>query len=79
MQWPIKQMDFNEIGLTHSAIPLNEIQTSIFNIIQLQGPIHKDMICNQLAISSNELASHLLGLELNGLIHLQASNMYSCS
>jgi len=79
MQWPIKQMDLNEIGLSQSAIPLNEIQTSIFNIIQLQGPIHKDIICNQLAISSNELASHLLGLELNGLIHLQASNMYSCS
>lgn len=79
MQWPIQQIKDNTTGLTQTNFPLNEIQTSIFNIIQLQGPIHKDNICNQLAISSNELAGHILGLELNGLIHLQAGNMYSCS
>lgn len=79
MQWPIKQMDLNTLTLLQTTVPLNEIQTSIFNIIQSQGPIHKDFICNQLAISSNELASHILGLELNGLIHLQAGNMYSCA
>ena len=79
MQWPINQIDVNATSLTQTAISLSEIQTSIFNIIQLQGPIHKDIICNQLAISSNELARHILGLELKGLIHLQAGNMYYCS
>jgi predicted transcriptional regulator len=79
MQWPINQINPNVTSLVQSSTPLSEIQTSIFNVIQLQGPIHKDIICNQLAISSNELAGHILGLELIGLIHLQAGNMYSCA
>lgn len=79
MQWPIKQIEDNALDLSQTTAPLSEIQASIFNIIQLQGPIHKDIISSQLAISSTDLAGHILALELNGLIHLHAGNIYSCS
>jgi DNA processing protein len=79
MQWPIKQIAPEEINNSQGLIDLNPIQAAIFKIIQLQGPIHKDVICSQLTISSNVLAGHILALELNGLIHLQVGNVYSCS
>jgi hypothetical protein len=79
MQWPIQQIAQDEINFQQELIDLSPIQASIFKIIQLQGPIQKDIICGQLSISSTELASHILGLELNGLIHLQAGNKYCCS
>jgi DNA processing protein len=79
MQWPIQQIAPDEINFQQELIDLNPIQASIFKIIQLQGPIHKDVICSILSISTIQLASHILGLELNGLIHLQAGNKYCCS
>ncbi len=79
MQWPIKQITSKEINNPQGILNLSPIQASIFKIIQLNGPIHKDVISNQLAISSSVLASHILALELKGLIHLQVGNLYSCS
>jgi DNA processing protein len=79
MQWPIKQIASEEINNPQVLLDLNPIQANIFKIIQLQGPIHKDVICSQLTISSNVLASHILELELNGLIHKEVGNLYSCS
>lgn len=58
------------------ALSLSPILQSIYLLIQSQGPIHKDAIALQLAIASSELSAHLLSMELNGLIHLQAGNLY---
>jgi hypothetical protein len=60
-------------------LQLAPIEKTIYLLIQSQGPIHKDAIEMQLAISSSVLAGYLLQLELNNLIHLQAGNIYSCS
>jgi DNA processing protein len=62
----------------HSKI-MNQNAKSIYLLIQSQGPIHKDSILIQLAISNDILAEHLLQLELNGHIHLLAGNLYACT
>jgi DNA processing protein len=73
MNWPVK-----ENNPIKDELPLNSITQSILQLILSQGPIHKDAIMSQLAISSGILASQLLELELNGFIHLQAGNKYVC-
>jgi DNA processing protein len=77
MNWPLKEIK-NEILFDTKLTTLDPIALSIYLLIQSQGPIHKDTIANQLAISNSSLANYLLGLELNGLIHLQAGNTYIC-
>ena len=58
---------------------LDAVAKSILLFIQSQGPVHKDIISMGLGISNSILAEHLLLLELNGLIHLLAGNMYTCN
>lgn len=86
MNWPLQKSELqkntlpliNETEKVNALIlSLSPMHQSIYLFIQSQGPIHKDAIANQLAISSNELSAHLLSLELNELIHLQAGNLYS--
>jgi len=86
MNWPL-QNDQAENDHSNAAtedlktqsllLSLPPILQSVYTCIQTQGPIHKDAISEQLAIPSPELSSHLLSLELNSLIHLQAGNLYS--
>jgi DNA processing protein len=66
-------------GNQNSFSNLEPIAQSIYLLIQSQGPIHRDTIMNQLALSNGVLASQLLEMELNGLIHLHAGNNYSCT
>lgn len=81
LNWPAQQVIPND-SINHRSKPhevLDTIGASLYLIIQAQGPIHKDRIEIQLGMSSGVLASYLIQLELNGLIHLQAGNLYSCS
>ena len=86
MNWPLQksEMQKNTVPLINETekvnallLSLSPMHQSIYLFIQSQGPIHKDAIAQELAISSNELSAHLLSLELNELIHLQAGNLYS--
>lgn len=86
MNWPAKNIAANNEALPIISddektqalfLSLAPILQSIFLLIQSQGPIHKDAISKQLDIASSELSNHLLSMELNGLIHLQAGNRYS--
>jgi DNA processing protein len=83
MNWQAKEIV--EVQNTDTPIPfslasnlsLNPIEQSIYLLIQTQGPIHKDAISIKMGMASGILAIHLVDLELNGLIHLQAGNQYS--
>jgi DNA processing protein len=86
MNWPAQNITaahsdlpvINEDAKTQTLLlSLPPILQSIYLLIQSQGPIHKDAISQQLAIASADLSAHLLSLELNNLIHLQAGNLYS--
>lgn len=81
LNWPAQQMVSHPLNTTQgmTELQLAPIEKTIYLLIQSQGPIHKDAIEMQLAISSSVLAGYLLQLELNSLIHLQAGNLYSCS
>ena len=86
MNWPLQN---NQAENDHSNAATEDLKTqslllslpsilqSVYTCIQTQGPIHTDGISHLMAISSPELSSHLLSLELNSLIHLQAGNLYS--
>ncbi len=78
MNWPLKETK-NEILFDTKLTTLDTTALSIYLLIQSQGPIHKDAILSQLSISNGILAGHLLVMELNGLIHLQAGNQYACT
>ncbi len=79
MRWPEIVNEQNVHQNIQAQIVLDPIQQSIFLLIQSQGPIHKDAIASEIGIENGVLASHLLQLELNGHIHLQAGNLYSCT
>ena len=79
MQWQQKKDVIIETSDKQDYSKLNPIELSIFKIIQMEGSIHRDSICNQLGISINEIANPILTLELNGFIHLHSGNCYSCS
>ncbi len=87
MNWPAKEiLDQEQLAKNplsqnaksqQTSLILNPVTQSIYLLIQSKGPIQKDAICMELAISSSVVAGHLLELELNGHIHLQAGNVYS--
>ena len=79
MQWQQKKDLIIEKNLKQDISQLNPIELSIFKLIQMEGSIHRDSICNQLGITINELANPILTLELNGFIHLHSGNCYSSS
>jgi DNA processing protein len=81
MNWPLPTINNQAPAIANNilTLTLSPILQSIYLLIQSQGPIHKDAISQQLAIPSNELSAHLLTLELNGIIHLQAGNLFSVS
>jgi DNA processing protein len=79
MNWPIPILNDTAPKIVNNilALSLSPLLQSIYLLIQSKGPIHKDAISQNLAIPTNELSAHLLSLELNGLIHLQAGNLFS--
>jgi DNA processing protein len=81
MNWPLPTINNQAPAIANNilTLTLSPILQHIYLLIQSQGPIHKDAISQQLAIPSNELSAHLLTLELNGIIHLQAGNLFSVS
>lgn len=84
MNWPqapptIQNSNSNPFTQNALKLSMDPIAKKIYHYIQLHGPIHKDQIAQEMNMDLGSLASHLLGLELNGLIHLQAGNRYSCS
>jgi DNA processing protein len=81
LNWPAQKRNQQDLKKNQpiAFVNLDPIEQSLFLLIQSKGPIHKDAIEMQLAISSSVLAGYLIQLELNGLIHLHAGNVYSCS
>jgi DNA processing protein len=80
MNWPKQVQDataHQENG--NELFKMDVVANSIYQYIQSQGQVHKDFIALQLGISNSKLAEHLLILELNGLIHLLAGNLYVCT
>jgi DNA processing protein len=56
---------------------LTPICEEILQYIVLQGPIHRDQIANQFKLNIAMLSTHLLSLELNGLILPHGGAFYS--
>lgn len=56
---------------------LTPICQEILQYIVLQGPIHRDQIANQFKLNIAMLSTHLLSLELNGLILPHGGAFYS--
>lgn len=79
MRWPALVSEENKLQPIQAKIILDPIPQSIFLLIQTQGPVHRDHLATQLGLTNSELTMHLLQLELNGHIHLQAGNLYSCT
>ena len=86
MNWPQSTQaihpsnnNFNHLSSNQVSLPTDPTAKTIYTCIQLNGPIHKDQIAQQMHMDQGSLASYLLSLELNGHIHLQAGNTYCCS
>lgn len=56
---------------------LAPIAQEILQVIVKEGPIHRDQLANQFKINIGLLSTHLLTLELNGLIHPHGGAYYS--
>lgn len=56
---------------------ITPICAEILQYIVLQGPIHRDQIANQFKLNIAMLSTHLLSLELNGLILPHGGAFYS--
>lgn len=65
--------------VSQKALPfsLTPICQEILQYIVLQGPIHRDQIANQFKLNIAMLSTHLLSLELNGLILPHGGAFYS--
>ena len=74
MNWPISDPKSVEKQLKLILDP--ELQRVLL-LIELQGPIHRDELANQLKINASLLSSHLLSLEMQGQINLLAGNLFS--
>lgn len=75
MNWPEKQASPTQVK--QSALVLDSIPQAILMFIEQNGPIHRDAISTALNMPHAVLAGHLLTLELDGYIHLQAGNCYT--
>lgn len=78
MNWPLPSPPQTNLNpeLIQKQLILDPLEQSILSIIQEQGPIHRDQVCMALKVHSSEISGHLLQLELDGYIHLQAGNTY---
>ena len=59
------------------AIGLSITEEELLNTIRSKGPIHRDELANLLKINIGALSTHLLTLELNGLILPHGGAFYS--
>lgn len=66
----------NDATLQQQIHNLSPILQAIYSLIEANAPIHKDQIAQKLDIKVETLSAHLLDLELNNLILLQAGNQY---
>ena len=56
--------------------PMSPIIKELLLYIKSQGPVHRDQITMQFNLNNGELSSHLLHLEMLGLIQMQAGNRF---
>ena len=75
MNWQATQK--NTAEKVQLSLILDTTQQALLVLIELKGPIHRDQISAELGMKNAELATHLLHLELEGYLHLQAGNTYS--
>jgi DNA processing protein len=73
MNWPIPDLPIIEKQLKLLLDP--ELQRVLL-YIEMQGPVHRDTLANQLKINASMLSGYLLSLEIQGHIHLMAGNLY---
>ena len=75
MQWelplPVKITTANPLTLLFDPLTI-----AILNMIEQKGPIHPDQLSYGLQLSSGELSTHLMNLEMQEMIHKQAGNTY---
>jgi predicted Rossmann fold nucleotide-binding protein DprA/Smf involved in DNA uptake len=56
--------------------PMSPILKELLLYIKSQGPVHRDQISMQFNLNNGALSSHLLNLEMLGLIQMQAGNRF---
>jgi DNA processing protein len=75
MQWelplPVKTTTSNPLTLLFDPLAI-----TILKMIEQKGPIHPDQLSYNLKLSSGELSTHLMNLEIQEMIHKQAGNTY---
>lgn len=79
LAWPLppKQNPSSIPLYPKQKVALNPTEQSVLDMIAINSPMHRDLLCAQLNMSYSELSGHLLALELAGQIHLQAGNSYT--
>jgi DNA processing protein len=74
MNWPI----FDPIPVEKQLkLMLDPELQRVLLLIEMQGPIHRDELANQLKINTSLLSGHLLSLEMQGHINLLAGNLFN--
>ena len=72
--WPMAEKNSPPKELEFTFSP--EIKTVLAHI-EAHGPIHRELIANELKINTSKLSNLLLSLEMNGEIQLLAGNRYA--
>lgn len=75
MQWELP-LSIKAITSPPLTLLFDPITLNILNTIEQKGPIHPDQLSYHLQLSASELATHLMHLEMQEMIHKQAGNTY---
>ena len=74
MGWPLAAQNSPQKELEFTFSPDSK---SVLAHIEAHGPIHRELIANELKINTSKLSNLLLSLEMNGEIQLLAGNRYA--
>lgn len=74
MGWPMAEQNNPQKEL---EFPFSPDSKSVLAHIEAHGPIHRELIANELKINASKLSNLLLSLEMNGEIQLLAGNRYA--
>jgi DNA processing protein len=76
MGWPLAEQNSPQKELEFTFSPDSKI---VLAHIEAHGPIHRELIANELKINASMLSNLLLSLEMKGAIQLLAGNRYAIS
>ena len=74
MGWPLSEQNSTQKELEFTFSPDSKI---VLAHIEAHGPIHRELIANELKINASKLSNLLLSLEMKGEIQLLAGNRYA--